>query len=554
MKKLLTLATSSDPCAKRTRFAFAAAFLIVVLAAIMRHLWGDGLIAEFHSDTTDTLLWAEASCEAGRLASPDFHYVYFIPFGGNLLMNAFIPFFGVGITTIRCGMTLAILIMCAASLAFFRSLLGGSTKSVVVSAVLFCLLCSTVKLREVFFSHVIHYSLAACFLMAACVVLGSIGRMTEIRRSLVRKVLFGMLMSWAASCGPTMLLYVVVPVLGGLVVWRMLDSTDLPFTARRDLSWLCCGGVGVLMGLAIRLCLAKDIPPTFHLGTVSYTNFYEEFCAPKYWVPNLEKLPMQWLTLFFDSPPPHSKIATLMGVRTAACIACGLTLAVMPALAWLKYRDFNDRARLVLVVHWILAGGILFYWVFGNISNSNWRLSPLIFTGSAICACMVRSFWRSRDVSLRRLAVAATIGAVLFAAHLPAAMTCKKADVSAWFGKKSLLSILESTGADYGYCSNFWFSNAITVLTNGRIKMREIIPSKSGGWQRRQYQSADHWYAPDPNRRKTVFVCYKNQEKLAPKGKILARRSCRQWDFRNNVMIDFLVFVYAGDFPCDLLK
>ena len=551
MTSILAFATSPAPNEKRIRFAFSVAFLVMVLTAIMRHLWGNGFISEFHADFTDTLLWAEASCEAGRLASPDFHYVYFIPFGGNLLMNLFIPLFGVGVTTMRCGMTVMILIMCIVSIVFFRSLFGGEARAFVASAVLFCLLCSTMKLREVFFSHVIHYSLGACFLMVACVVLGAMAQPGK-ENSPVRKMLFGMLLAWVASCGPTMLLYVAMPVLGGIVVWRMFDRTSLFVTARRDGSWFCCGVVGVMVGLALRLWLAGDLLPTYHMGTASYADFYEQLCAPKYWIPNLEKLPVQWLTLFFDMPPPHTKIATPAGVRIAACIVCGIMLAIMPALAWLRYGDFSDKARFVLIFHWVLASGILFYWVFGNISNSNWRLSPLIFTGFAICAYMVRGFWRSQSVQSRRIAVVAMVGAISFSAHLPVVMTCKTADTSVWFGKKSLLSMIEATGADYGYCSNFWFSNAITVLTNGRIKMREIIPLKSGGWQRRQYQSADHWYAPDSKRKKTVFVCYKQQEKLAPKGKILARRSCRQWDSRNNVMIDFRIFVYDGDFPQNL--
>ena len=258
MIKALAYVVSSNHGAKGTRFALAAVLLVAVLAAIMSHLWGIGFISEFHADFTDTLLWAEASCESGRLASPDFHYAYFIPFGGNLLMNIFIPFFGVGMTTIRCAMTVMIVIICGVTIVFFRSLGRSASQSIVASSFVLCLLCASIKLREVFFSHVIHYSLGACFLMAACVALGAMTKPRE-EGSAARKVLFGAILAWAASCGPAMLLYVAVPILGGLVVWRMLDLSSFAFTSRRDISWLCSGIVGVMLGTALHLWIASGL-------------------------------------------------------------------------------------------------------------------------------------------------------------------------------------------------------------------------------------------------------------------------------------------------------
>lgn len=44
----------------------------------------------FHSDCTDTILWAQASYDAGALFNPDFEYACLLPFGGQLLMLPFI--------------------------------------------------------------------------------------------------------------------------------------------------------------------------------------------------------------------------------------------------------------------------------------------------------------------------------------------------------------------------------------------------------------------------------------------------------------------------------
>lgn len=69
--------------------------------------------------------------------------------------------------------------------------------------------------------------------------------------SITRQSLFGLLLAWAASCGPAVLLYVVMPVLGGFVIWRVFDAAPFVVTARRDISWLCIGIAGALLGLAL---------------------------------------------------------------------------------------------------------------------------------------------------------------------------------------------------------------------------------------------------------------------------------------------------------------
>ena len=49
---------------------------------------------EFHADCTDTLYWAKATYDSGKLINPDFSYACLLPFGGSLLMLLFLPLFG----------------------------------------------------------------------------------------------------------------------------------------------------------------------------------------------------------------------------------------------------------------------------------------------------------------------------------------------------------------------------------------------------------------------------------------------------------------------------
>lgn len=59
---------------------------------------------EFHADCTDTLYWAKATYDSGKLINPDFSYACLLPFGGSLLMLLFLPLFGFSMTTNMMGM------------------------------------------------------------------------------------------------------------------------------------------------------------------------------------------------------------------------------------------------------------------------------------------------------------------------------------------------------------------------------------------------------------------------------------------------------------------
>ena len=49
------------------------------------------------SDSTDSMRWALASLESGKLISDNFKYAAILPFGGNLLLLPFIAVFGYSI-------------------------------------------------------------------------------------------------------------------------------------------------------------------------------------------------------------------------------------------------------------------------------------------------------------------------------------------------------------------------------------------------------------------------------------------------------------------------
>jgi hypothetical protein len=59
-----------------------------------------------HADFTDTIYWANASLESGKIFDPEFRYAALLPFSANLWFTPLIAVFGVSMTTQVIGMSI----------------------------------------------------------------------------------------------------------------------------------------------------------------------------------------------------------------------------------------------------------------------------------------------------------------------------------------------------------------------------------------------------------------------------------------------------------------
>lgn len=78
--------------------------------------------AYFHSDCSDTILWAQASVDSKSLFNPDFGYAATLPFGGTMIMIPLVALFGVGMTAQHIGMVIFALLMFASFWLVCRSI------------------------------------------------------------------------------------------------------------------------------------------------------------------------------------------------------------------------------------------------------------------------------------------------------------------------------------------------------------------------------------------------------------------------------------------------
>lgn len=531
---------------KRLPVVLSFAAFAAVLAAVLAFLWSGAFVQEFQCDTTDTLLWAEAARDAGRLVNPDFAYCYVIPLGGQLLMLPFLGKLGVGLDSIRAGMTLFILLFSASLVAFFRSFRMKAPAALLSSAFVLSCLSATVKMREIFFTHTLFYSLAALGIALAFSLLPEdrSGRGGKWEGGLLFLVL-----AWAGSCGTPLALYLPAPLLCALCAIRLADPAPLGSTLRRDVRLPAAVVLGTVAGLAFHRWISTGVH-------ADYGEMFQTLAPQRAWGGHLVGLLGQWSSLFCDMPK-NLQFSALspIGLRCSIRLAFSLFLPALAVVAALRWRSLRPKTRLFLLFHFFMSSMLLFFFLFGNIGNVNWRLTPLVFSNLLLAPLLAAELARGEAVARRfaaLLCIALAVFALLFAgilANKPAAAARMLPAERAWDGPTSLLPLLEKLDVDYAYCYGFWFANAVTAVSNGRIPVREVGFLEKKGWVRRSFQNNAKWYLPDPARKRTALVCPPELEPFAPAERRIGVWPCRQADYRNQRWTDLVAIVYDGDFP-----
>ncbi len=449
----------------------------------------------FHSDCTDTILWAQASYDAGSLFNPDFEYACLLPFGGQLLMLPFIGLFGVSTTTHAIGMLLFLLLFTASLLLLGRALKWTPGWSAALAALTLLLLSSSDKLREIFWGHIIYYSLGILFLIVGLgLTLSALSALEERNGPLGKKAIAWIAGSavWMFLCstnGLQAMTIFAIPLLAGLAGERFFDTrrkwadpwnrTVFLFAVLLAAS----AGIGWVTGGLLERGL-----------TQGYFDAYSNFSPPDKWMDNLMSFLPAWLTLLGADVRDGAPLTDGEGLLNLIRIGFGLILLAVPVAMTVCYRRFSQRGvRILLIAHWTMTALILMAYVFGYLSSANWRLSPIL--ASSILLLVVFSHWIATEAGFPRFCLLTLGPAALAALIALSAVLGMPHDYGRQDGLPALAQYLEDSGLSYGYAT-FWNSQAITVLSDSAVKVRNINLDEDGGISIYGYQSNRQWFEP----------------------------------------------------------
>lgn len=473
---------------KTVSYAAATFFFVVSLTGVFYYIiYPSG--AFFHSDCTDTILWAQASYDGGTLFNPDFGYAAMLPFGGTMLMIPFIGIFGVSMTTHHIGMVLFTLLFFASALYLCRSLKFSFPLSLTAVGTLAAVLCSSEKLREIFYEHVIYYSICVFII---CVMLALFLKFREsLEKNNVTKLIIitfaAVIFTACASLdGMQVIAMGVAPVLIAAVIEVFFSKEKLLSKSNRSSLYFCIiGGASVLLGMFLLSALDNGVSAGYAGAYSGYSNMNE-------WLPNLFKFPEHWFSLFGVDAHYGMSLFSPESIVNMVRIATAVMIAAVPFVALVFYKKFDFGSKILILAHFSMTAVIMFGYVFGILSAANWRLSPIICTGLLVCFAAFRC---AKDyVVPRRIAAVMTCVLILMSAVSFKAVAEMDKNGIENNEKYETIQYLKENNLNYGYAT-FWNSQTITVLSDSEVRTANVDVNENG-IAPCPYQANQNWFKP----------------------------------------------------------
>lgn len=474
----------------------------------------------YHSDCTDTIMWAQAACDAGGLVNEDFGYAGLMPLGGQLFMMLFVKLWGVGLKAQIAGMTLFYLCFCTAIIILCRVMkFGWGWTGFTLSTVLM-LVSSSEKLREIFWEHIIYYSqgvlgiavgLALVLLCIKNLYDGTKKAVSEEKdiseekktggnikikkdRRLLKIVLYlGLLILWTiifTANGTQMIIMYAIPLVGAILLERYFDINKKLLTVSNKRYYFVAVIVisASLSGLLISCLIKGNI-------NVSYVDAYSSFSKVNDWSNNALKFFTGYFSLLGVNTDKSIIMYSNKGIIILLRILAGCVLMAVPVVMAFLYGKFEQISyRYMIIVYHITAVIIMAGWIFGRLSTANWRLSPIIAMSSIMCVMFAK--WLIERKKYMRFSVFVLVPLLMIiiitgsSIYMIDKCTEKNKELN------YAIEVIENNGLEYGYAT-FWNANIMTLLSDSRVKVRNVIISEEG-IIKTTYQSNSNWYENAP--------------------------------------------------------
>ncbi len=510
--------TDAQKCCKRKHFMKIAENVLSLLlmlgsiGLVLYYIWGAARY-EFHSDSTDTLYWAEAAMQGKGLINPDFKYAALMPLGGNLFMQLWIPFFGVTMLTHTLGMTTFLVLFVLGLLWLLHEMKWNLPWSSAAVGCLLMTLSSSEKMREIFWGHIIYYSLGILFLLYGLSMVLRIYNLIERRQTgwiRTQTIAFSLLLLvffiFCCTNSTMAIALFALPIVAALFCERFLDHTATlddkkTFPCVTMLS-LCAAGIvgGMMLGEVLTGGMEAN-----------YANAYSQFSEQETWWAHVEKLPLDYLRLFGLDVDDRQFLMSAYGINTIILLVTAILIVILPIAALLHYWKIKETGlRMLIWSHFTITAFILIGYICGELNKANWRLSPLIATGTLVSIAYLRYLWQGKVT--QRLGILLMIPVVYFSVMNACNLALMPMDAYLKNTHYQIAEYLKSKGLDYGYAT-FWNAQAITIQSDSACKVRSVEIDEDGVSQS-YYQSNRNWFEDQPGQEEYFLLMTQKEARV----------------------------------------
>lgn len=516
-QKAKQIATSKKLWKTLSYVASIALFLITIFLSVYYIFVASQ--GEFHADCTDTIMWAAASHESGHMYDENFSYACFLPFGVNLIMQPLISMFGVSMLTHHLGMLGFFILFTVFFVLMLREMHINFRVNLVASSIMLALTFSSPKMREIFWGHTIYYSLGLLFIFIGLFLYFKLLNLADKRTKfaeddvkgkrtnhifyIVTLVILCVFIALTATDGISALSIFALPLLAGVVAEQVLNnqskllSRNAIYTYGRVILFF----VMVFLGTKLAAFWQGDL-------IAGYQDANSMFSTTDKWLDNALSIPVSWLTLFGVKSLSGVKISDKEGIINLLYIFNAIIIAVMPVIATCFYAKYKNDVkgkmlRIFIWMHWAVTAIVMVGFICGILSAANWRLVPVV--GTSIITTIFFVIWViSSKIPATRISVLLCIPVIAVSFLNMKEVAKMPSDNYKDNVLFSLADVLEEQGLDYGYAT-FWNANSITLISDSKIKVRDVNVNEYGV-SSRLYQSSSKWYEDQENQEKYFLL------------------------------------------------
>ncbi len=461
---------------------------------------------EFHSDCTDTIMWANASVESGHIYDEAFGYACFLPFGINVIMQPLIGIFGLTMKAHVWGMMSYFILLTVFFILMLREMHWDIRAICLGTSVMLAMTTSSEKLREIFWQHTIYYSLGILFIVIGLFLYFRMMNLSEklktlkpdstkgkitFLRCLLLFLILAVFIMFTATDGISALSIFAVPLVGAILAEHFADTSNKLISKKSLLTVAMSGifGYMIILGGKVNKRWAGDLVAGYQDANSIYSPMSE-------WTDHTHSFPLAWMKLNGVKDMGYAKLNDKDGIQNLIYIAASLLLLVLPIVATFFYPKFKKAKdarmlRLFVWMHWASSGIVLLGYIVGVISAADWRITPIV--GTSLILSILFVHWAvTNTTSASRVVAVLSIPIIMVSI-----LNIKNIKEMPRDGYKEnnlfgLAEFLEDSDLSYGYAT-FWNANAITIISDSKVKVRDVNVDQNGV-SKRVYQASDNWY------------------------------------------------------------
>ncbi len=475
-----------------------AAILLLAVAVVGYYIFGPAK-GNYHSDTTDTILWAQATLESKSLFNKDFCYACILPIGGHLIMLPYVAMFGVSVTAQSWGMFTFFLIFVISLFGMLKKVGMNFKWTCLTTSFTILLVSGSEKLREIFWDHVIYYSLGLLFAFIGIILISAcIDKLNAGKGKVVPFGIYsGLLFLWCFLTGLNQiesLTIFLLPAFAAVVAERFF-ANDKAKTAYVYFGNIIIGAA-ILFGSALGYITCNKMVEDLKI-TAGYESAYSGLSTIDKWNENFETFYSHWVSLFGVEIENGMKFLEGKTIVELLEIVVCVILVIAPIIMLFMYKKIENRKmRILLLFHWFMTALIMMGFIVGLLASANWRLSPILCTSIIITFALAKVIFDTADV--KRIGLVFVLPLALVGALTAKSIVDMPADYKQDEGIYKIVNDLEGieqtlgVKLDYGYAT-FWHANVITLITDEEIPVRSINVTDIG-YHINTYQTQMDWY------------------------------------------------------------